>query len=311
MVRASPCDYYLKYLITHPDNFSDTQVRNIVKLSHLDFLGIGHLGRLREITTPPTPFYPEDPLHHASQRFLIKERIQLLYRPDKDAKTAIYLLDHPRAKEMTEQLLFSGVEPLWVAQMLKRVQFSATPRAVELYKHYYFNTDLVSNTEMRAIMGMRAHLDVNTHDTDEMAYSNAYNLAYKSHIGNLQTNSSASPFSRILSMMQAGIMPTGAQISRVATAGRMAAAVRSLENTLMGKAEQARDFALTSKILNELLESVGDSSSDLQKSLMSMALDTDASEVPSIGALTDGNHTTDLLPELVRQEQTENLNERG
>lgn len=313
MIRASLCDFYLKYLVTHPDNYSDTQIRNLVKLAHLDFMGIGHLGRIREMCTPPTPFYPEDERHHESQRFLMKERIHALYNVDHDpdVKAAVLLLDHPRGKEMTEQMLFAGAEPIWIAQMLKRVQFSATPRAIELYKHFYFNTDLVDTTELRAIMGMRAELDINGQDPDELNYKQSYRLACKSQIGDLQTNSNVSPFSRILSMIRVGIMPTGAQISRIAVAGRMAATVRSVENTLLGRAEPARDFALTAKLLNELLESVGDVSSDLQKSMISMALDTDASEIPSLQSLTEGNHTTDLLPDLVRKELTENVKERN
>lgn len=302
MIRSSPCDYYLKYLVTHPDNYSDVQIRNLVKLQHLDFLGIGHLGRIRTLCTPPTPFYPEDELHHASQRFLTKERIYNLYHPDEDTVMAVKLLDHPRAKEMTEQMLFTGTEPLWISTTLKRVQFEATPRAIELYKHYYYNTDLVDGTELRAIMGMRADLDIDASDPDESRYQRYYSLASKSEIGNLQTNSSVSPFSRVLSMIRVGMMPPNMQVSRIAVAGRMAAVVRSLENTLLGKAEPARDFALTAKLLNELLESVGDASSDLQKSMMSMVLDTDASEVPSINQLTGGNHTVDLLPEQVRKE---------
>lgn len=304
MIRSSPCDYYLKFLVTHPDNYGDAQIRNLVKLQHLDFLGIAHLGRLRASCTPPTPFYPEDPLHRQSQEFLMRERIRSLYytNEDPDALAAVKLLDHPRGKEMTEQMLFSGSEPLWISSMLRRVQFSATPRAVQLYQHYYYNTKLVDNTELRAIMGMRAELEVNGLDSDESSYKAAYKLASKSNIGNLQTNNTLSPFSRILSMIQVGIMPTGAQVSRIATAGRTAAVVKSLENTLLGRAEQARDFALTAKLLNELLESVGDASGDLQKSMMSMVLDTDATEIPSIGKLTSGDHTVDLLPEQVRQE---------
>lgn len=313
MIRSSPCDFYLRYLVTHPDGYSDTQIRNLVKLQHLDFLGIAHLGRLRVGCTPPTPFYPEDPLHHASQRFLMKERIYALYDTDrdKDAMMAVKLLDHPRGKELTEKMLFSGAEPLWISSMLKRVQFSATPRAVSLYKHFYFNTDLVDGTELRAIMGMRADLDVDGHDQDEVSYKKFYNLASKSEIGNLQTSSQLSPFSRILSMISVGVMPAGAQVSKIAVAGRMAAVVRSLENTLLGKAEQARDFALTGKLLNELLESIGDASGDLQRSMMSMVLDTDATEIPSIKALTSGDHTMDLLPERVRQEVMANGEDDG
>lgn len=303
MIRASPCDYYLKYLCTHPDDYSDLQVRNLVKLQHLDFLGMEHLGRIRQSCIPPTPFYPEEIDHRPSQRFLTKERIFQLYHPDEDALCAIRLLDHPRGKELTESSLFSGIEPPWVCATLKRVQFQASSRAIELYRHYYFNTGLVDGTELRAIMGMRSYVAVDGQDADAVRYQANYERASKSEIAALASSSTLSPFSRIINMMKVGIMPSGLHIAKIASAGRMVATVRSLENSITGHAERARDFALTGKILNELMESVGDVSGDLQKSLMSMVLDTDASEVQSIESLTAGNHTMDLLPEPVKQEE--------
>jgi hypothetical protein len=311
MIRASPCDYYLRYLVTHPDNYEDRQIRNLVKLQHLDFVGMKHLEHIRKMCLPPNPFYPEQLTHHPSRRFLEKHRIFSLwhYSQDADAECAIKLLDHPRGKELTEQMLFTGCEPLWVSMQLKRVNFAATPRAIELYRHYYYNTELVSGIELRAIMGMRSEVDINDTDSDERSFRENYRYVSKSETANLTTNSALSPFSRIISMLRVGLMPTGVQISRIATAGRTAAVVRSLENSLMGRAEPARDFALTAKILNELLESVGDVSGDLQRNLMSVALDTDASEVPSIESLTEGNHTVDLLPEAVRAEVLANAEE--
>lgn len=308
MVRASPCDYYIKYLVTHPDKYSDDQIRNLVKLAQLDFLGMAHLQRIRKSCKPPTPFYPENPLHEESQRFLMKERIHSLYYydSDEDVKQAIRLLDHPRGKEMVEQMLFCGTEPVWISQLLKRIQFNATPRAIALYKHFYFNTDLVNETELRAIMGMRSELEINNQDVDESNYKASYKQAFKSKTASLTTNSAVSPFSRIIGLLQVGLIPSGVQVSRIVSAGRTAAAVRSLENTIMGRADSARDFALTAKMLDELLQSTGDTTGDLQNSLMRMALGTDSAEIPSIESLTDGNHTVDLLPELVKKEIEEN-----
>lgn len=296
MICSSPCDYYLKYLVTHPDNYPNDQVRNLVKLQHLDFLGMDHLERLRKSCVPPTPFYPESKLHHLSQRFLVKERIYSLYHPDEDGEAAIALLDHPRGKELTEGMIVSGAEPLWISTMLKRVQFQATPHAINLYKHFYFNTDLVNSTELRAILMMRAQVEVDTKDNDALSYRNAYEKAAKADIYSLTATSALSPFARILNMMKLGIMPTNVQISRIATIARLAAVVRSAEGSLLGNAEKARDFALTAKILTELMDSVGDVSGDLQRSLQGMVLDTDASEVPSIEQVSAGNHTVDLLP---------------
>lgn len=303
MIRSSPCDHYLKYLITHPDTYKDSSIRSLIKLQQLDFLGMAHLGRLRASCTPPNPFYPEDLQHHESQRFLTKERIYYLYHPDDDTIIAIKLLDHPRGKELVESILSAGGDPLWACTMLKRVNFKATPRSIDLYRHFYFNTDLVNNTELRAILGMRAVYESGSSDPDERSYRFAYNRAARSNVTSLMASAPSSPFAHVLNLMRLGMMPTGLELSRVATVARMAATVRSMESTMLGQAEKARDFALTAKILNELMESVGDVSGDLQRSMMNLALDTDASEVPSIAQLTEGNHTVDMIPVIETEAQ--------
>lgn len=307
MIRSSPCDFYLKYLVTHPDNYTDAGIRTLVKLQHLDFLGYKHLERIRKFCTPPVPFYPDDPHHAPSERFLVKERIYALYRynDDDDAKCAIKLLDHPRGKEVTESMLAAGADPAYICVQLRRVHYAATPRAIELYRHFYFNTELVDATELRAILMMRQNVEVDAGDSDATSFRAAFEKASKAEYSSLASMSSLSPFSRVLNMMKLGIMPNSVQISRIATIARLAATVRSAENSLLGHAERARDFALTAKIMNELMESVGDVSGDLQRSLMGMTLDTDATEVPSIEALTQGNHTVDLLPVLTEGEEAQ------
>jgi hypothetical protein len=305
MIRASPCDFYLRYLVTHPDRYGDHQIRNLVKLQKLDFLGMEHLGRLRAECTPPTPFYPDDKCHHLSQRFLTKERIHGLYHPDDDGVIAIQLLDHPRGKELTEQMLVTGAETVWICAMLKRVQFSATPRSIELYQHFYFNTKLVDATELRAILMMRSQVEVNQGDSDAKNYALSYASASKADIASLTASSSLSPFARVLNMMKMGIMPSGVQLSKIATVARMASIVRAAESSLLGHPEKARDFALAGKILTELMESVGDVSGDLQKGMQNMLLDTDASEVPSMDELTNGNVAVDLLPQATGEEEGE------
>lgn len=296
MIRSSPCDFYLRYLCTHPDGYTNEQIRRLVKLQQLDFLGMEHLERLRSDCVPPNPFYPEDLRHHLSQRFLTRERIYSLYHHDDDTRQAIRLLEFPAGKEVTESILATRGEPLWVVSALRRLQFEVSVRAVELYKHYYFNTDLIDNTELRAIIEMRGHVDVQSSDDDAVRFRVAYAKAAKSNSYMLTHSSPLAPFSRILNMMQVGIMPTGVQISRLAAIARMAAVVRTAENSLLGKAERARDFALTGKIMNELIESVGDASGDLQRSMMQVSLDTDASEVPRLEQVTGGNHTVDMSP---------------
>jgi hypothetical protein len=296
LIRASPADFYLKYLITHPEDYRDHQIRTLVKLQQLDFLGMPHLSRLREECVRPNPFYPEDLTHHPSQRFLVKERIHSLWHMDKDSIQAAKLVDHPRAKELAEALILSDAEPLWISGMLKRRQnFTATERAITLYKHYYFNIDLVDRTEIQAIINMRAVVD-SEGDSDAAEYKRAYWKAAKDDLRKLSAGMALTPMASAMNLMRLGIMPKGIDVARIATVGRLAALIQSSAASVNGKAKTALDFALTAKMMTEIMDSVGDASGDFQQSLMKMVLDTDAAPVPSIQQVTSGNYTLDIIP---------------
>ena len=296
MIRSSPCDFYLKYLCSHPDGYSDEQIRNLVKLQQLDFLGMRHLQEVRSQCVVPVPFYPEDLTHHASQRFLRKERIYSLHHMDDDVVTAVKLLDHPRGKELAEALLISEAAPTWVSSALMKLDFDATPRSIELYKHYYFNTDLLSKTELRAVIGMRASKEsFLAEDPDEKLYRLSYHSAHRQDACKLSAEMSMAPMAQAMNLMRMGYMPSSVEISRIVSMGRTAAAIRSADCSLAGKAKGALDFGMTAKILSEMMESVGDSGDDLQAALMKMTLKTESSTVPLLEELSGGDHTMDLI----------------
>ena len=296
MIRSTPCQFYLKYLVTHPDDYTNEQIRNLIRLQHLDFLGMGHLNEIRRDCVRPTPFYPEDPTHHATQRFLKKEKIYSLYQLDKDVITAIKLLDHPRGKELTESLLVTQAMPTWICSALKRVTFKATPRAINLYKHYYFNTELLDTTELNAVLSMRSHTELrDPDDPDEKRYAISYAGASRNMASRLSAEMSTAPIAQAMQLMRLGYMPSGVEISRIVSLGRMAAAMRSSDCSLIGKSKAALDFGMTAKILSELLESVGDSGDDLQSSLMKMTLQTEAAPIPTLEQITGGQHSVDMI----------------
>lgn len=296
MIRSSPCDFYLKYLVTHPDDYSDDQIRNLVKLQHLDFLGMAHLGELRENCVRPRVFYPEDSTHHESQRFLKKEKIYSLYNWDEDVVCAVKLLDHPRGKELAESLLVTDATPSWICSALRRVNFKATSRGIQLYKHYYFNTELVDRTELRAILGMRGKVTVNNpDDPDEQWFKVNYANAAKNSPAKLTSEISMPPLAQALNLMRLGFMPSTLEVSRVVSMGRMAASIRAVDCSVMGKSKQALDFSMTAKILSELAETVGDAGNELQAELMKMTMRTETAPVPTLDEVTGGDHTVDMI----------------
>lgn len=124
----------------------------ILDKKQLDNIGVNYVDALRMDCIPPVPFYPSDELHFRSQRFLVKEGIRGLFSYDDHVVCANKLVDLPRAKELIETSLLCNSLPAWISTVLKRRGFASTVQAVDAFKHYFFNVDLVDSVEMRTLL---------------------------------------------------------------------------------------------------------------------------------------------------------------
>jgi hypothetical protein len=296
MIRRSPCETYLKYLITHPDEYEDEVIRKIIQLHQLDFIGFPYLERLRSVCVAPTPFYPEDRKHRPSQRFLQKEKIETIYHQDDAMKGAIYILEHPKAKEVTEMMLITRSDPSWVSLALKRKGFNVTPEAVKRYKHYYFDVELVDAPELETLLLSRGKSD-DTKDRDEQTLAANYARANKGDPRVLTARMTIQPLAELMNVIRMGVLPSNVELSRLAKAARASALIGVAESTSRLQPERGRDFALVAKMMSEVVEQIGDTEIDLKSGLASMILETEEASVPHIKELSDGSsHTLDVQP---------------
>ena len=295
MIRRSPCEAYLKYLIVHPDQYDDDAIRALVKMQQLDYLGKTYTGNLRTICVPPTPFFPEDRLHDRSQTFLRRERLEAIFHPNDAMLGANAILENIRAKELVETMLMGSSHPQWICTGLRRLGLDVIPEAIGKFKHYYFNVDLVDSSELKALMAVRL-VSPDGGDVDELRLGTAHSAVIKSD-ARRNTAMSASPITtNIMNMLRMGLMPSTMDIARLADATRAAALGGGLDMAIRGLPAQGRDYALMAKMMTEILESVGDPSGDLQEGLARLAIETDDTEIPHINQLSDGSHTLDIQP---------------
>lgn len=295
MVRRSPCEKYIKYLITHPDNYPDDHIKKLLDAQQLDYIGLPYLKYLRLTCVPPIPFYPDDETHRPSQRFLRKEEIEDIYLPDDTMKTANKLLDTPQAKEIIESLLITKAVPAWIHAALRRNGIASTPDAIRRYKHYYFDLGLVDERELRQIMNVRA-IPEPTEDATEQKLNSQLLYAHRMDSRSILSKMSSSPMASLMNVMRMGIIPNNLNVAKIARAARAISAVGVVDCALQGKTEMARDYAITAKMMSDMLEQVGEVEEDLQEGLARIALATDSREVPHIKELTDGEHTLDVEP---------------
>lgn len=273
------------------------EVEEVLRTQQLDDIGLEYLETLRVSCVPPTPFYPNDELHFSSQRFLIREGIQGLFLPDSHAECAMKLLTTPRAKELIETSLICRSTPAWIAAVLNRkAGIPATPEAVQAYKNFFFDTDLVDSHELKTILRKRMEL-IDVYDTHQQVLKTiAWKTGY-SDPRRVSAEMAITPLAGMMNEMRLGLMPANIELSNVATAARLAASVGCLEGLMRGeRPDRCRDLAQTAKLMHEMLETVGDPESKLQADLRSLALQTDAEPIPPIRQLTGGNHTVDVQP---------------
>lgn len=286
MVRRSPCERYLKYLIVHPDGYSNDEIRQLAQLQQLDYLGAPYLDRLRSSVTPPLPFYPEDRTHTRSQGFLNSEGLWAIFHPDADMKAAQQALEKPRVKEGLESMLLSMASVEYISAVARhRLNVTMSVRAVQLYKVYFFDVDLVDSTELKALMDSRVQINAEE-DPDAKRLSISMLAANKTDPRKEATKIASPQMAALMNSLRMGFLPSNIDMSKLAAAARYASTIQAYNASLHGYAANARDFALVAKAMSEILDSVGDASVDLQSDLTQMLLETDAAEVPQLADLS-------------------------
>lgn len=292
-VSRSPCEQYLKFLVVHPDRYPEDHIRTLVKAQGLDFIGKPYLQRLKLVCVPPAPFYPEDLTHRPSYRFLRKERLELLFHPTREMEAATFLLGDPRAKEVLEAMLIARSDPAWIARNLRKVGYDVTADTVVQYKFHYFNVDIIDSNEIRALVMTRCVGDAST-DVDEQKLTAASIKASRSDSRVLTAQMQVGPLAAVINQIRLGVLPTNIELGRLVAAARTVSVAGALEAVMDRAPTPAREYALTAKLMTEILEQVGVAEKDLQQGLSGLMLATEQNDMPHIDALTSGEHTLDL-----------------
>lgn len=313
MLRHSPAEFYIKYLIVHPSGHDDARVKELLDEVQLDSINEEYIKKLRATCTPPYPFYPSDPLHRPSQRFLMKEKLQGLFSLDESTKRAIDALKSPRVKEFIESMVLSGASSVLIASALtNQKNFACTSLSIDKYKHFFWNIDLVDTTEMRALLALRASQpDENEKYEDRVVKAALYRASFDDP-RRVAADLPNAPLVALMSQMRMGFMPRQIDLAKVLEATQKAAAIRALEATLRGAprdSTRALEFSTVTKMMGEVLETVVKPDERLREELATIALRTEEGGVPIIHELSQGQHTLDLQPKVVTHGPTESRDE--
>lgn len=143
-----PNEYWLKYLILF-SGMSLEQISETALMYEFPEPDPNYLRELRDNLeeTRPSPFR----LSSASVKtWLRRQRVMSLAREDVNAVAARDHLGHPKVRRMMNAMLLSGTESDEIATYVTQLSgLKTTKKTVELYRHYFWNTKLLSLKQWR------------------------------------------------------------------------------------------------------------------------------------------------------------------
>ena len=300
MIRRSPAELYIKYLIIHPRGYRNDEIKDVLTFAQLDFIGDWYVDRLRLELQVPTPFYPRITTHVRSQEFLLQNGLRRFFQPDEAVRQAFDVLQKPRVKEYVETLLISNAPPSSLSHYLKSyMHFTIGFDGIMFFKNAFWNVDLIDSVELRALLQRRGEALEGHTDPQVMAQHRAFKKASYNDPRRAAAEMPFSPVSTMISMMKMGFFPGKFELAKLAEGTRIGALARSYEATFRDGPEdhvKARDYANTAKMITEILENIVRPDEQLREQLSAIALKTDDVRVPVIHELSGGAHTVDIAP---------------
>lgn len=301
MIRRSPAEAYIKYLLLHPKKYTNDDIKEILRYAQLDALGDYYLNRLRGVLHPPKPFYLFDKNHKASRSFVLREGIAQLATPDEHGKKAFQILEKPRVKEFVEAALISNAPPAAIAHAVTRAhRMQCHPTTIERFRAFFWDVSLIDSTELRALLKLRfEHLD-GTGDPELAKQHPILKNAYWQDSRRAAANLPFSPMSALLAQMRMGVMPSRIDVAKIIEQTQGIAALRLYEavtNDGKGDSKKALDLSIVVEKTTAVLKEVTQHDEDVRKQLSAIALRTDENPVPTVHMLSQGgSFTTDVGP---------------
>lgn len=302
MIRRSPCERFIQALILHPDGYTDGEIQEEVLSANLDWLGDLYLQRLRKKLKPPKPFFPDDPDHLPSVRFLNHHQLHSFFHPDEDMTIARELLDNGKSKEFIETMLLQMLDHSLISLGVKqRVGVQCSEAAVARFQHYFFDTTKIDRTHVQALVNMRSTVGTIMPDPFVQLQVPHLTRSFFDDPRRIAATLPQAPAAVWLAQMRMGIMPSKIDMYRLTEDTLKASLLRVRESVDLGGThhEKARDWSIVARNLADIMENMASPQEDLLSELTAVTLETDGTEIPTIHELSGGNHTTDLAPEKI------------
>lgn len=298
MIRHSPCEYYLKYLVVHPAGYTNLAIRDLLDSYQLDWIGNTYVDKIRNFCRPPPRFDPTDKMNVESQKFLLQEGIHELFHPNAGTKTAFQILETPKAKLQAEVIHILNTPLIYAVKTMYLFGLPAcTVEGLSQYKKFFYNVDLVDKTELFALLHMRLEACARSGDADVRMQKDYMKKAFYSDPRVIAARCPRTAASSALVMMRMGIEIEELTTDIILEKAQHMAAMRTWETTYSDAVNSDRvtlNYAQVAKIVSEIRKELIDSEDVLRKSIAQIGVKTSDHKVPNIKEITGGRHTVDM-----------------
>jgi len=300
MIRRSPAELYLKYLLLVPTKHDNKRVMEICSHQQIDTVGSWYLDKLRGQLHPPKPFRPRDVDHAPSQRYIMLEGVHRLFHFDDTMEACVRFLEKPRIKEFIESMALLGAPASAIAQGIQaRHNHRCKARDIERFLKFFWDINLLDSTEMRAIIEMRKYAVEQSDISEIRDQYQAVKQAFWSDPRRIAADLPSSPVTALIAQMKMGLMPSKLDTARVLQSAMQVMSVRVLEMAINNGPKDSMkvaDYANAMRAVRETLEGIVKPDEELQKQLRSISLRTDSYSPPMLHVLSGGRHTAELAP---------------
>ena len=299
--RRSPCETYIKYLLLRPERFTTDTIMEQLQLLHLDFLQPEYIERLRMSLRPPQGFKTDDPLHKVSVNYMHNQGVYRLFFEDNQTTDALTILYTPRGKELIETSMLYEFDDHIIILQLSRLNLRADNITLQRYRLFFFDLTKVDTTEARALVDFRTRYisERSSHYGDQLADS-MKRAGYKDG-RKIATECIMASTRQSLGRAMAGIAPPRLNRRRLQESIADVATARALE-TLAGPMTHETVLIpgtlsqIAHKVIDHLEETGKATQESLTKQYNQFEMKLGRPDIPVISDLSEGNHTTDLMP---------------
>ena len=295
----SPAEFYIKYLVIHPDGYSTEDIKERLLDESLDYIGPKYIDRLRKnMPKVPNPFYPTDAYHRQSYMYVCEQQIDRLFIPDSSMRRTLTLLRHAQAKLQIETMIGGGEPAVLIAAAVSRAcRVHCTADDIKLFTHYFCDFRALDALDRRRLCDLRDKVMARDVEEFKDMEKSLRRTSYKDP-RRIVAEMPQSPCAMFAAQLALGIMPPIAKIAErveeVALLGIQRAHEAALDNG-PGAHEKYAMFSGGSQRAVEVSQTIA-KPNDALKGLGDIALRTSLKVAPTIHEITGGRHTVDMLP---------------